>query len=433
MNELDKIVFFTFTPRNLISWISLLLLLLVPWRNAIAQGENPQPIPFTADSWTGDVLGAVNNLTRGEPVAEIMDIMLHGWDQLGRELVMLHGLTSPDGSFRFENVPFYPSVSYVVMVTYQEVTYFSEVAQLEAGQDSLEFVISVYETTDDANQISIDQKYTLFLVDQAGLSVTEVYILSNNGVATVKDTEILPSGRKGALKFTLPENANNVNFNSQSPERFILLPGGFLDANPLPPGFQVTQVMVSYNLPYESGLTFTYQAPYPTFEVNWLLQQGSGLVLQGDKISPQGIRSMGSGMEFEAFSSGSLPHGGTSLVQLSGKPNVEIQANIPATRFLQENSTQAVIVGSLVLGLSLLGIGVWWWRRPEDTEDDVEELAESTPEAVDINLEEVITRIALLDCSFERGELSEEAYRTERFRLIQAAGQASLTVDQDPE
>lgn len=99
----------------------------------------------------------------------------------------------------------------------------------------------------------------------------------NQGDRTVKDVLELPRDRKGTLKFPLPENAKNVAFDTQEPDRFVLLPDGFADTAPLPPGSRSSQVVVRFNLSYQDQLDFLFQLPVPVDAVSLLIPEESGL------------------------------------------------------------------------------------------------------------------------------------------------------------
>jgi hypothetical protein len=104
--------------------------------------------------------------------------------------------------------------------------------------------------------------HVLVYAHKGQLMVSEVYILSNAGNLTVKDTLELPSGRKGSLQYPLPDDATNVEFDTQSPDRFIQVDGGFVDTAALVPGEKNSQVMVRFSVPYSGEYSFDFTAPW---------------------------------------------------------------------------------------------------------------------------------------------------------------------------
>ncbi len=73
-----------------------------------------------------------------------------------------------------------------------------------------------------------------------------------------------------------------------------------------------------------------------------------------------------------------------------------------------------VAMGGIIVGLSLLAFGVWWFRRPEPAPVSVA-ASDETP------YKDLLTQIALLDDTHERGEMDEATYKTRRTELFQQA------------
>lgn len=385
-----------FTLKALII-LGLWLLLAVTLPVSV-RAQDGTPPAVGASSWKGEVTGSITNGTPGASIPGNVDVMLHGWNNT-EEKVMLHGKSAPDGSFRFADVDFDPGLSYSAMVTYKDVAYFSEPAQVKEGDLSLSFNTPVYETTDDLSQVKIDQMHVLFYAQEGELVVTEVYILSNAGNQTVKDTLVLPSGRKGSLKFPLPEDATNVEFDTQSTDRFIQVDGGFVDTAPLTPGENNSQVMVRYTLPYTGEFSYDFTAPVAVSGLSFLVPEESGLKLQSSSLTPAGTRPMQDGTSFAIYTSPGLSPAESIEVSLSGKLK-KGNSSVPG---LQDFGLGIAVGGSL-LGLALLGVGVWWWRRSKD--DNTE-----------LTSEEIIIELEQLDEAYARGEVSEEAYRETRAEL----------------
>jgi hypothetical protein len=82
------------------------------------------------------------------------------------------------------------------------------------------------------------------------------------------------------------------------------------------------------------------------------------------------------------------------------------------------NSTLPLALGGGLLGLAMIGVGVWWWRRPEDVAGEDNEMDAKTGATT---FDDLITQIAQLDETFDRGELDEGIYHRERRRLREQA------------
>ena len=161
-----------------------LLLALALAAPAVAQTPvPPQTMPVSSST---QVIGTIVNRTEGGAAPDRLDLVLHAWDADLNERLMLDGQSSPDGTFRFEDVPVEPELLYSVMATYEGVSYFSEPVGAIEGEDLPPFEVPIYETTTDTSQIQIERMHVMFLASHAGLEVAEVYSLSNLGDRAVK-------------------------------------------------------------------------------------------------------------------------------------------------------------------------------------------------------------------------------------------------------
>ena len=384
--------------------LGIFLFVLFPAQRVSAQQGDYPPLP--SDAWKGQVSGKVVNQTTGKTVTEPVEVMLHAWDPDNQERMMVHAKTEPNGTFRFEGIGFHPDFSYSVMSTYLGATYSSETANVQQGENSFSLDAQVYDTTNDVSNLSVDQLHVLFYIEQGQLGVTQFYALSNSGKTTVKDAVTLPRERTGTLKFHLPEEAQNVQFgNDASGSRYVLLPDGFADTAPIPPGEGASQVVVGYNLPYSGKLAYTYTAPVAVKGVSFLVLENSGLSLEGQGLTPSGERSMDDGSTFKVYKAASLKAGESLQLTLSGQPGGEAQVG---TALLPNSRNEGLAVGAGVLGLALVGAGVWWWRRRGD---------EETEEASEDTVEGILSEIEALEQAYQRGELPEDEYQESRTSL----------------
>jgi hypothetical protein len=396
LSDMNRDLKILFTKALIISGLLVLLAAVLPTRVRAQDGTPPAMSP---GSWKGEVTGSITNGTSGAPVSETVEVMLHGWND-SEEKIMLHGQSAPDGSFRFEDVDFDPGLFYAAMATYKVVAYYSEPAQVKEGDLKLSFNTPVYETTDDLSLVKIDQMHVLFYAHEGQLMVTEVFILSNAGNLTVKDTLTLPSGRKGSLEFPLPDDATNVEFDAQSTDRYIQVDGGFVDTAPLAPGEKNSQVMVRYSLPYTGKYAFEFTAPVAVGGVSFLIPEESGLKLQSSSLTPAGTRPMEDETSFAIYTSPGLSPAESIEVSLSGRLKKGI-SSFPGSK----DFGLGIAVGGSLLGLSLLGVGVWWWRRSREEEN------------TEMSLEDIRLELEQLDEAYARGEVLEDEYQETRAEL----------------
>lgn len=362
-------------------WITLFILLALT-RVAQAQTETPLPAPGT---WKGQVSGTIVNRTPGGKLPQELALMLHAWDEQGNEKLMVDGKSAPDGSFQFKDVAFDPGLTYGVMLDYNGTSYFSSYTKVKKGDADLKLVIPIYETTTDTSTIKASNLHLLFSYDEQGLSVSQVYVLTNSGQKTVKDGVVLPSGRKAAIRLPLPENAKNVQFNGDDPTRFILLPDGFADTAGIVPGDQTSQIMLNYHLSFQEGMSFDYKATLPVEAVSLLVPQDTHLSLQGEGLASAGVQTIQSGRDFLAYTHDGLQSGDDLRISITGNSKLtSTSGSGVATAVTNLNSISPALglgIGAGTLGLALVMAGVWWWRRTKnvDSEGEIEldELDES--------------------------------------------------------
>ena len=344
---------------------TLLILFAYPLTGS-AQDETPPP--------EGVVLqGRIINRTTNEPGPEGVALMLHIWDEGGSSKGMEHGESGPGGEFQFDDVLVEEGALYVVMATHGGATYFSETVKemAEGGLPDLEIVI--YETTADPTDVSIELVHLVLGVNQGGLAVAEIYFFSNDGDRTLAEAITLDDGSMATLRFTLPPDAANISFPSAASERFEVFPGGFADKNPLVPGERTGQIIVTYILPYEDGLTLVRPVPFDTNEISVLLPIDSDLKINVG-AEYKGVKSLGEANEpYDIYSGGPLQRDQQIKVEISGVLSVGLD-DLSASESSVGNIKTAVLIGAASLGVVLIGVGVLLWRReePADVLEDPE-------------------------------------------------------------
>ncbi len=246
-----------------------------------------------------------------------------------------------------------------------------------------------------------------------------------NGISMTGALCVLATITAATIQVPLPAAATNVSF-PDSAERFVRTPAGFVDTAALVPGQDAGQIVVKYILPYQPGLTYSYSAPWPTGGINFLLDVSSGLTAKGDKLIEQGVQTMGDGSQFALLKHAALQLGEQAALtlseelQLKAPPGQSEAQALPATAQsaamtgarASETPGLPLAIGGLLIGLLLVVVGVWWFRRPEPA------LAEISDEST---YKDLLTQIALLDDAHERGEVEETVYQARRSELFQLA------------
>jgi hypothetical protein len=353
----------------------------------------------------GEIRGTLIDQNNGKVVAQTMDVMLHVLNVDYADKDMIHGQSQPDGSFVFADVPFDASTQFAVMATYDGVTYFSETAPADIDSLKIALDVPVYETTNDLSAVQIDQLHVLLEPSTDGIETKELYVISNYGQRTVKDVIDLGDGKSAVLKFPLPKDADYIFFQPNDKDRFVKMDGEFADTYPILPGNQPSQIMTSYLVPYSGERTYTYTAPVNVARLNFVLPEDSNISISGEGLTGPEASTLRDGKAYWVYSYEDLKAGQTLSVSFAGT------GTQPESKISTSNNLLAT--GAALLGLGIIGIGIWWWRRPE--------LVEEAGQTFD----EVIAEIAYLDETYEQRGLSFEKYQEQRQALLRKAKQFS--------
>ena len=376
-------------------------------------------VPLLAQEDTqpnGRVTGQIVNMTPEGVVPNSLPLMLHAWDKDFNEKLMVEGHSSTAGSFQFDEVALNPDWLYAVMLTVDDVLYFSEPTPIVDGAATLDLEVPIYDKTNDTVAVRVERQHVFFDAAQGGLLVGEIYILSNLGDRTVagssgEDALLAP------LQFALPEVAASVTFEGDDNGRYLRTPSGLVDTAPLRPGERTGQVVVRYVLPYEDGMTYSLNPNWLTNGVNFLVPDGIGISLAGEGLVEEGGRDMGDGRQMTMYSFGSIQPEQPLSLTLSGElalipvsPEVEISETLSPGSISKE-----LAVGGAFLGLLLVGVGVWWHLRTDQAAAE-QELAET-----EASFDDLVLQLAQLEADHDQGDLDETIYLQQRYRLRQQA------------
>ena len=364
---------------------------------------------------TGVVSGQITNMTPEGVVPAGLDLMLHAWDVDFNEKLMLEGQSTAEGTFQFDDVLFNQDWFYAVMLTVDDVLYFSDPTPLAAEASTLNLQVPIYDKTSSTAAVQVERQHIFFDAAQGGLLVGEIYILSNLGDRTIagsngEDALLAP------LQFALPEAAANVTFEGDENGRYLRTPGGFVDTSPLRPGEGTGQVVVRYVLPYEDGMVYNLEPNWPTNGINFLVPEGIGISLAGEELVEEGNRDMGDGRQMAVYSYGGIQPDETVRLSLTGELAVTAVSSQPLemgeTPAAAPISKELAVAGG-VLGLLLVGVGIWWYLRSGEDEDDLAE-----PET---SFDDLVLQLAQLEADHDQGDLDETIYLQKRYRLRRQA------------
>lgn len=269
---------------------------------------------------------------------------------------------------------------------YDEITYFSDVVPVGL-QATLP--ITIYERTTDASTVRANVLHVIAQSTDQGLSVNEVYVLSNSA------DRVVANPGQPVLHFSLPAGATQISADPNMPAD-VLVPGGdgLNYFGSLSAASQGTQsIAFSYVLP--KGTTVLDRVmSFPIDVVNLLVQGDTQAIhVSSDRFEAQGVRSF-EGNPYQLFQANSLAAGQTVPLK------IEPAGAAVDWRIL-------LSVGLVVIGV----VGLVVWRR------SLKQPAPAADRSVVIQKEALIDQIAALDDEFAEGKIDEANYKARRAKL----------------
>lgn len=368
--------------------------------------ESPavSPTPAAVEETLGTInVDLLNRGAEGLESAEIT-VRLEGFDHLDQVYEKILTVKAAEGA-EFTDVPFSPGRMFFASVPFQGAVYRSDVTEVGAESAALDLQVEIYGTTTNQSGLFIDRTHIFIDFPEAELvQIGEMFVLSNFGDRTI----VAPAPGEPVVSFPLPEGADNLSFqNGVLGDRFIETEDGFGDTASIPPGSGVYQVMVFYDLSYpKSRLTFNQDLTLPVGSVIIMTPVGD-VKVKGSGIENLGVRQIQNG-SIQVFNSDSLEAGDRLTFNLSGQP-----AGSPADASLSaDDQRQNLLIGLGSLGLVLIGVGIWFYRRLNQ-----DELTASSDPQPENDQQQVLDSIIALDDLYQAEEITEEEYQTRRAEL----------------
>ncbi|HMK08243.1 MAG TPA: c-type cytochrome [Anaerolineales bacterium] len=351
----------------------------------------------------GRISGSVVNGTAGATVPSGLEITLHGFDG-DQEALTLTQAAAPDGAFSFSGIEPVDGRGYVATTNYQDVLYGSDVAQWPSGSTELQLPLTIYETTSETGDVQISRLHLLFDFPAGDVvRVVELWLLSNRGDRTVY------SGADGAIQVDLPPQASGLSFDGGTAgDRFQVTDGGFRDRREVIPGENTSELIFSYNLPYNGRLDLVRRPDYPV-AATVAMVTGEGPEIVDGGFTDMGLRQI-SGATLHTYQRGPSSAGEEIALTMRGRPSSGPSgaASVPS-----------IIAGAAALLLALVAAGLIWYR-PRRRAARLPPAAASGSER-----DRALWAIASLDNEFAAGAMDASTYREKRAELVRRAQAAS--------
>lgn len=357
---------------------------------------NTEPIA-APPAQTGALSGVIANGTAGAAVPPNLSVNLVGFDPGVGVMTTLTATADATGAFTFTDVPAEAGRQFVVAADYGGITYHSDVLTLDGGEVQL----TVYERTDDPGALRIERVHTFVLFETPDeVTVGQLVLIANSG-----DRTFAPEDER-TVTISLPPGARDLSVqDGQEGVTFFRTDTGFADTAPVVPGPGASQLLYSFKMPWTGALDFSQPLPYPVDAVN---------VLVGDMdvalTGPQFVKTEAQdvqGMPFQNYSRAGLSAGEPLTFQLSASATASMTSAV--SNFFGNVETSGLALGAGVLGVTLLGLGAWWYLRQRDGRPPT---ADRRPAGRD--RDELLDAIAELDDDYAAGKVPRAEYERER-------------------
>ena len=357
------------------------------------------------------VVGGTVTLASGGSIPAGTNAILLGFDTTGGQVTQTVTETTPilpDGKYEFTNIPAAANIVFLVTVDYSGVTYDSIPVKFDGTTFQYDMPITVYDTTEDLNVLTITQAHLQFDFSTTGkVQVMALYIVNNPGGSAVVVTSDgstvpfiqIPEGAEGA-QYQLTQSSSPL---LRATNGFALLPGANLQY----------EIITTFSLPYTKRLVFIQPFTLPVSSATVIVPEG--VKVKSDQLTDAGTQNSTSTptTTYHLYQAGSLASGSALTFTISGMPGDKSGLVLDQRTWL--------MIGVGALGLVLIALGIFLFLRDrklrkmeEEFEDEEEEKDE---DALGDDRESIMDAIIALDDQFKSGEILKEVYEKRREEL----------------
>ena len=347
---------------------------------------------LAAESGSGTVEGNVVNKTQDGSAVSGLEVTLKTYTK-NDELSSAVAKTDSEGHFVFTGLLTDPAYTYILMLPFQQVVYYSQDFTFEEKETTKSVPIEVYDSTNINASIKVETAHAVISASKDSLTVMEFWQFVNESDRAYIGPQKGTAEQNGEiLKFSLPEGATNVQYS----EGLVEYSAGekkvdLIDTTPVLPGEK--QIIYSYVINNSSGkYTFSRDVTYPIAKYN-LLVNGENIEISATQLKKGEPFNMG-GTLFTRLSGTNFAPGDRITAELSG-PSKPITQN-------------TILLIAIVLVVILIVFTLVYTTRKRT-------LQLATPDDNSIQTRQrMLSQLARLDDDFENQQISEENYLMER-------------------
>ena len=357
-----------------------------------------------APASVGAVSGSITNGTSDSGVPGGLPVILLYYDEELRETAV-ETVADATGNFTFADVPISPAYQYVVLVTYQEQSFFSAPVFGETTTGALDLDVTIYELTQDAAVIRISGMVAQVTAVGDSLEVTQLFTLRNASDRAYTSGQNAADGRPVSVTLALPPGAVVLSFpNGEGREDGLSI---FDTAAVLPNSDHI--VAVVYIIPYEGSAIIEQPLNYALNGPLRVLVNPPTVQLQSAQLPSTGIETVGQ-TQWQGYGGIlSFAAGDVLRYELSGAAQ-EVVSRDTGSGVVPANNLLPLLICGIVAEIALVaGLYLWWRRRRQRRAAKA-----AAPAADPALIDGFVRQIAELDAQHERGEVDSAAYQQQR-------------------
>ncbi len=380
--------------RRFVVFLSLGLMIL--FHTDILAGENGA---------VGMISGGLINGTTGERVPGVEVVLQRYEGNQEKEKQKSH--SDPQGRFSFPNLNRSKGNSYRLQAVYQGVEYNSHLIAFEDQKQEIPFEMTVYETTDSDEKLSVVMHHLLAQPQDGVLWVKEVMVVENRDNRVFVGAREIAPDKKETLRISLPPRAQELQLGRGLMSCCIVdLQDGFADTMDIKPGRK--EILFAYKV--ESGgpsLNLSKQINLKTDSLDFFIPN-QGIRAGGKNIQYAGLIGKPDN-QFLHFTGKGLAKGSQVVLNLKGFPW--------GRRFFKKMTP--------IFAVALVGLGLAYplmRRRKRSSGTKMEGLQQSGGRStLQEERQNVLWAIAELDDQLDSGRISPDEHEKKRRLLKEKA------------
>lgn len=387
--------------------------------SAAAPNETAEPSSGGSDggqtaATTGTITGRITNGTAGASVPADTPITLFIFPA-NEQPQQVTTTPNADGTFQFDDVSLQSDAQYITTTNYRDRIFTSDLVVPDAGATTLDLPLTIYELTEDTSVIEIGGLVTQVNVIGDNLEVAQVFSFRNTSDRAFTTGQTTTNGQPISVVVSLPPGSVVTGLGGGQ-DRYVVLPNDYLvvDTSPVLPG-ENHLVQVVYLIPYNGSAIVEQPMQYPVNGQVRLLIRPTDTAVQSSQLPQLSVETIGQ-TDYQSYGGDlSLAAGEVIRYDVSGSA---LDSSQRSGGLIASSNLPMIILIVIVVEIVLIGGLYLWYRQRSGAKTRSSEFsAKGTSGADRTVIDGLIRQIAELDAAYQKGEIAEDAYQSQRAAL----------------